>query len=82
MYLFFCKQFVGLCIVVHVFYRKTARASSFNCTHYLVFMFFFTHTFRLNAPKISLEIQVKNERLHMFGLHECGHGLKSLLRHS
>ena len=65
------------------FTEKTARASSFNCTHYLVFMFFFyTHTFRLNAAKISLEIQVKNERLHMFGLHECDHGLKTLLRHS
>lgn len=62
-YTFFCEQFVGLGIFAHIFYRKTARASSFNSTHYLVLMFFLTHTSRLNAPKISLEIQVKNERL-------------------
>ena len=43
-YTFFCEQFEGLGIVAHVFYRKTAGASWFNCTHYLVFMFFFLHT--------------------------------------
>ena len=80
--MFFCKQFVGLCIVVHIFYRKTARASSFNCTHYLVFMFFLHTHLGWVLLKISLEIQVKNERLHMFGLHECDHGLKTPLRHS
>ena len=48
--------------VTRVFHRKTVTVSSFHCTYYVVsryFFFRFSHTFKLNAPKIHLRSRLK-----------------------